>query len=52
MSWDNEDIPVGSENCPDCFGSLDDEGYGYTCGCTHGDTCDTCGAEAYCAWSC
>lgn len=51
MAWDNEDIPENAERCPDCFGSLDDEGYAVTCGCNT-ETCYTCGGIWYCDLSC
>lgn len=40
--WENENLPKGTEECPDCGSPLDQNGHGANCGGYHAPTCDTC----------
>lgn len=50
-SWGNDDIPVGSEYCPDCDTRLDSDGFGGSCYGNHDIACDTC-FDVICDLSC
>lgn len=40
--WENENLPKGTEECPDCGSPLDQNSHGANCGGYHAPTCDTC----------